>query len=253
VSALREVLPQSSHGRLASALDRSPSHRLNRHAVPPLRVALVIEIALYREGLTRVLAPDPRFEVVASQPDVASALPIMAHTRPHMILLDAGGPLRESVRALTIAAPGVRVVALGVPEVEPEVLACAEAQVAAIVTADTSLELLVATLERVARDETLHSPRVAAMLLRRVGTLGAFEHGGDPRDSPLTMREHEILTLINDGLSNKEIARRLCIELPTVKNHVHNLLEKLQVRRRGEAAAWLRAQHAGGAPTRRAV
>ena len=59
-------------------------------------------------------------------------------------------------------------------------------------------------------------------------------------DADLTRRERQIVGLIDQGLSNKEIASRLCIELPTVKNHVHNILEKLHVRRRGEAVARIR-------------
>jgi two-component system nitrate/nitrite response regulator NarL len=73
--------------------------------------------------------------------------------------------------------------------------------------------------------------------MRRMGP-----RGRPPGASRLTVREREILGLIDDGMSNKEIARKLCIEVRTVKNHVHNLLEKLSVHRRGEAAALLRGR-----------
>jgi two-component system, NarL family, nitrate/nitrite response regulator NarL len=243
VTALAELITRRSPPRLASDRAGQPSTAPISQDVLRHRVAVVVEVALYREGLTIVLGGDPRFDVVASVPTVESAAPIVRRARPDMILLDAGGPLRSAVRTLTRAAPGARVVALGIPEAESEVVACAEAQVAAIVTTDTSIDRLLATLERVARNETLYSPRVAAMLLRRVGAMGnghALAEGCEP----LTLREREIVELINDGLSNKEIAQHLCIELSTVKNHVHHVLEKLQVRRRGEAAAWLRARSA---------
>jgi DNA-binding NarL/FixJ family response regulator len=127
-----------------------------------------------------------------------------------------------------------------VPETEHDVIPCAEAGVAACLPRETTLADLSATIERVAAGESNASPRVAAMLLRRIATLAE-------RNSPeanLTAREEEILVLIDDGLSNKQIARRLSIELPTVKNHVHNILEKLHVHRRYEAAARMRARTA---------
>ena len=84
------------------------------------------------------------------------------------------------------------------------------------------------------------SPRLAGTLLRRIGALARERHDDEP-DVRLTARETQILALIDDGLANKEIASRLHISLPTVKNHVHNLLEKLDVTRRGEAVARARA------------
>ncbi len=84
----------------------------------------------------------------------------------------------------------------------------------------------------------LCTPRIAALLLRRVAEAAAPRSSGLER---LTPRETEIVDLIEQGLSNKQIARRLSIELATVKNHVHNILEKLEVARRGEAVARVRA------------
>jgi len=158
-----------------------------------------------------------------------------------VVLLDTAIPDNVwIVRALVAAVPGPKVVALAVPEVEREVLACAEAGVAGYVTREGSVEDLVAAVESVARGEMVISPRMAATLLQRVATL-ALEQSPAAIEARLTTREVEILDLIDQGLSNKEIARRLTIELSTVKNHVHNILEKLNVTRRGEAAARARA------------
>lgn len=95
---------------------------------------------------------------------------------------------------------------------------------------------LVAVVECVARGECLLSPDMAAKLFRRVATL-AREPRLEPIQDGLTARELDVLRLIDDGLSNKEIAKALSIELPTVKNHVHSILEKFDVRRRTAAAA----------------
>jgi DNA-binding NarL/FixJ family response regulator len=159
---------------------------------------------------------------------------------PDIALLDIAMPDGTlTVRALADSAPGVRVVALGVPENDGPVLACAEAGVAGFVPRDGSLEDLVETLKRVVRGEVLCSPRIIGSLFRRVAELAAHPL---PPVGRLTQRELEILGLIDQKLSNKEIARRLTIELSTVKNHVHSILKKLQVRRRADAAAW--AAHA---------
>jgi two-component system nitrate/nitrite response regulator NarL len=162
---------------------------------------------------------------------------------PDATLLDL--TTRDSLalmRELAGEVPESRVVALAVPEDENAVIACAEAGVAAFLTRDQSVDDLLETLASVARGEARVSPKLAAMLLRRVTKLAAQRSAGErpgTRRARLTRREHEVLRLLDEGLSNKQIAQRLCIELPTVKNHVHRILEKLAVRRRTEAVAWL--------------
>jgi DNA-binding NarL/FixJ family response regulator len=142
----------------------------------------------------------------------------------------------DAVRALAAAAPDVKLVVLAVPEVEGEVIAFAEAGASAYVTPDGSIDDLASVVLSVERGEVLCSPEMAAGLFRRVGVL-ARESQLDPIEEKLTTRELEVLRLIEEGLSNKQIATALSIELPTVKNHVHRILEKLHVKRRSEAAA----------------
>jgi DNA-binding NarL/FixJ family response regulator len=133
---------------------------------------------------------------------------------------------------------------LSVTESERTVIDCAEAGVAAYVMRDESIEQLVETLAGVARREARCSPRLAGMLLRRVTELAANGHVPErPGEPPLTQREREVLGLLADGLTNKQIAHRLSIEMPTVKNHVHSILGKLDVHRRTEAVAWLHRWH----------
>ena len=111
--------------------------------------------------------------------------------------------------------------------------------VSGYVSREDSLDDLVAVVESVGRGELLCSPRVAASLLRRVASRAGTRWDSAPTHH-LTAREAQIGQLIQEGLSNKEIASRLGIEVTTAKNHVHNLLEKLQVHRRAEAVARLR-------------
>jgi DNA-binding NarL/FixJ family response regulator len=120
-------------------------------------------------------------------------------------------------------------------------IACAEAGVSGLLTANASLTDLVASIHGAGEGELHCSPKLAGALLRRVTALAS----GRPLNgaaSALTTRELEVVRLIDRGLSNKQIALELEIELSTVKHHVHHILEKLEVARRGEAVARLRQQ-----------
>jgi len=203
------------------------------------RVLVVADVSVHRDSLVQQLDREPGILVAGATSDPLQSVEEFWNLSPDLILLDVAAEERvPAIGALVAAIPGVRVVAFAVPETETDIVACAEAGVAACVTQEASFDELVATIERVASGESLCSPQVAAVLLRRVAALAA-ERSGEPVSS-LTSREREVLDLIAEGLANKEIARLLCIEVPTVKNHVHNLLEKLDVRSRHEAAALLR-------------
>ncbi len=200
------------------------------------RVLIAADIRLYREGLAQILSGHDNIGVVGATASAQETLAAVPGTHPDVVLLDMAMPESLTVvRVLADAEPAVKVVALAVAESEQDVIACAEAGVAGYVLREGSLGDLLATVESVSRGEAICSPRMTATLLRRLALLA----GGRPQ-TPLTARELEIVRLVDQGLSNKDIARRLCIEVATVKNHVHNVLEKLQVHRRGEAAARLR-------------
>lgn len=205
-----------------------------------IRVLVCSDIRIYREGLAEALGRRPRLAVVGTAACGEDCVDAARRLDPAVVLLDMASPGgAATARRLADATPGMRTLALAVAETEDEVVAYAEAGVSGYVTRDQTLDELVAALESVARGEVLCSPRTAAMLLRRVNTLGAAR---SPRAGPavapsLTTREREILSLLADGLSNKQIGQRLSVELSTVKNHVHHILEKLGVARRGEAVA----------------
>jgi DNA-binding NarL/FixJ family response regulator len=188
-----------------------------------------------------MLHAEPEIEVVATAAGADEAVRALREQQPDIVLLDVAIPENAwLVRGLVAAVPGTRVVALAVPEAEQDVLMWAEAGVAGYVTREASVEDVVAAVQAVARGEVLCSPRMVATLFQRIATL-ALERSPQSIESRLTSRELEILDLIDQGLSNKEIARRLTIEVSTVKNHVHNILDKLNVSRRAEAAARVRA------------
>jgi DNA-binding NarL/FixJ family response regulator len=206
-----------------------------------MQVVVVSSVALYREGLCALLGACDDVDVVgvaADAPNAARVLLGMAQA-PDLVLFDMSQPESTSVvRWLIDEVPEARVFAVAVSGSEREVITCAELGVVGLVTADASVNELVASLEATARGEMRCSPAVAAALLRRV-TARARAAGRSPLPV-LTRREGEIGGLIADGLSNKQIARRLCIALPTVRNHVHSILAKLGVHSRTEAAVLIR-------------
>ena len=211
-----------------------------------IRVFIVTDVRLYRDGLSALLGRAGHIAVVGAAGSIHEGVERARELQPDVVLLDTGaGSNAGAARDLLEAAPRARVVALAAPESEEDIIALAEAGVLGYVTRDESLDNLVMTIESVARDEMACSPWMATVLVRRVQALAAAR----PRPTQrLTAREAEILELIAQGLSNKEIAARLFIEVTTVKNHVHNILEKLGVSRREEAVACTRVspQGAGG-------
>lgn len=203
-------------------------------------VLVVAATRLYREGLVERLDGARGLRVAGSAAGRDEAIRLCRELRPDIVLLDMS--VAQDVHAIrSLADAGVRVVAFGVSESEDVVISCAEAGVSGYVGREASLDQLVAILRAVAREEVVCSPRVAGTLLRRVGALARERGAGDGPAQRLTSRETQVVALIDEGLSNKEIAARLNIELATVKNHVHNIIEKLHVSGRGEAAARVRA------------
>lgn len=212
-----------------------------------VRVFVVAEVRLYEQGLAQVLDGDERYVVAGTASSVGEGIARMRELErsPDVALVDLTGPGGPAaVGAMRSGVPDLKVIALGIRELESDVLPWAEAGVDGFVSPQASLDDLMATVDSVARGETLCSPRVTAALLRHVSTLARSQRSTADATLTLTARESQIAGLIDEGLSNKEIAQRLCIELPTVKNHVHHILEKLGVRRRADAAALVRQSRA---------
>jgi two-component system nitrate/nitrite response regulator NarL len=204
------------------------------------RALVVSDVRLYREALAWRLSQPGRVKVVGTAQDAAIALEQLSALAPDVVVVDRAMPDALSTAKSIAELSCAKVVAFAIADMDQAVIECAEAGLAGYVTRDGSVEDLVDAVERAMRGEVLCSPRVAATLFRRLAALSAAAPATAPRETELTQREREIGLLIERGLSNKEIARHLSIGTATVKNHVHHILEKLDVRRRGEAAASLR-------------
>lgn len=206
---------------------------------PRPTVFIVSDVRLLCDGLVLSLSQQPSLAVVGSA-DFTISTTRLAAARPDVALLDVGTPGGlDMLLALRVALPDLKIVVIAVADVEREVVACAEAGASGFVSRNGSIQDLVTAVHCAVRNELVCSPRIAALLFTRVAAISSERNCGRDNNA-LTRREHEIVSLMTQGLSNKEIARQLCIQNATVKNHIHSILGKLQVRRRGEVAARIR-------------
>jgi two-component system, NarL family, nitrate/nitrite response regulator NarL len=204
-----------------------------------IRVLVASHIRLYREGLERVLRESPDFTLVGNAGSAAEAIERTHRLGADVALLDMAMSGAFSV-AKEVARGGgpSKIVALGMPEDETQVLSCAQIGIAGYVTRDGSVEDVVAAIKAAARGEVHCSPKIAGSLFRRIAAMST-ERPRRSGNGALTAREAQILKLVQEGMSNKMISRTLGIELPTVKNHVHSILVKLGIHRRAEAISLL--------------
>lgn len=204
------------------------------------KILIVDDCALYRECLAAILALEVRVPPSVAW-DLRSLVCALEDNAPTVILLNI--ETRDSVVLLRQALdvnPNARVIVLGISEDdESAIVASAEAGVAGFHLRTESLDSLLVSIRKVAAGESLVSPRVSGMLLRRLSALAA-QRQPVANEAVLTPREVQILRMVELGLSNRDIADRLCIAVHTVKNHVHSLLTKLGVSTRVEAAALCR-------------
>jgi two-component system, NarL family, nitrate/nitrite response regulator NarL len=208
----------------------------------PWRTVLVDDHPLFREGVAATLSADPAFEVVGQGESAEGALRLCTSLLPDLLLLDLnmpGGGL-NAARAVAGACPVTRIVMLTVSEDEADVLSALKAGARGFVLKGVSGRELRGILAAVAAGEVYVTPGLAASMLRDMTSGKATSR---PLDD-LTPREHQILEGVASGLSNKEIARNLELTEKTVKHYMTNILQKLQVRNRVEAA--LIAQKAQG-------
>jgi two-component system, NarL family, nitrate/nitrite response regulator NarL len=208
-----------------------------------LRILLVWGARFMGESLAEILEREPQVSVVGICTDLSEAVALSPALEADVVLLDARMP--EGVAAVRHAldiAPGLRIVASAVRETEDDIVAWAEAGVIGYIPGTTSLSDLARLILDIHGGEQTCSGRVAAGLMRRIARTGGQSGGRETpfRSAALTRRERQAAELIRSGLSDKEIARQLNISLATTKSHVHNLLGKLNVRRRSQVADHLR-------------
>jgi two-component system, NarL family, nitrate/nitrite response regulator NarL len=218
----------------------------------PVRLAVVDSHRLFRECLAAALREDAGFAGVETMDADQAALGRLDAGEPADVVLLGGGEtdnLLELLRQARQRQPDAKILVLGTEEGEEEALALLREGARGYLFRDQSLDELRDAILEVAAGATPCTPRIAHLLFSRLGELGR-ERRRDERLEllELTAREIEILRLIADGLKNQEIAARLYLSVHTVKNHVHNILERLGVKSRWSAVThacdkgWLQAK-----------
>jgi DNA-binding NarL/FixJ family response regulator len=204
----------------------------------PVLLFLICRVRLYHDSLLTLLNRQAGVTCLGSMDFSDDLVHALESVGPDAVLLETGSP-----EALTLASslvkvrPRTRILGFGVDDVPVQVIACAEAGLCGYVPNSASIADLVQAARRVALGDMVCSAGIGDKLFDHLRRVALNEFAAAPVQTMLTARQRQILELIREGLSNKEIAQRLSLGTSTVKNHVHGLLSRLQVGRRSEAAA----------------
>jgi two-component system, NarL family, nitrate/nitrite response regulator NarL len=194
----------------------------------PILAFLICRIRLYCDAIADRLAGEPAIALIGIANTEDNLVAEIETAAPDVVLLVAARLIRER--------PQTRILGFGVSDVPEDVVACAEAGLSGYVPCTASIKGLISAARQVASGSTVCSDAMADGLFQhlRRAALGSLPSS---LERVLTQRQQQIVRLLGEGLSNKEIARRLSLGTSTVKNHVHDILDRLQVTSRGEAAA----------------
>jgi len=210
-----------------------------------VRVIVVHQAKLIANIIASVLSEEPDIHIVSTAVSAEEAAGKLERSNCNMILAAATLPNEGALiltETVTSNYPETDVLIIGVPKSESIILQYVMAGASGYVLQDVPVEHLLENVRAVHQDEALVSPDIAAALMHQVAELAqvSSQHDLDPQAiTDLTPREKDVLNLIGEGLTNQEIAENLVIEVGTVKNHVHNILKKLDVSSREEAATYL--------------
>jgi len=205
----------------------------------PIKVLIVDDHEVVRMGLRTLLERRPHFLVVGEAGSVAEAVQAARRTRPHVVIMDVrlpDGSGVEACREIKQENPEVQVIMLTAFADEEALFGAIMAGAAGYILKQARSQSVAEAIERAARGESLLDPSVTAQVLQRLRQMAS---GARDEMASLSPQERRVLALIAEGKTNKEIARELYLSEKTVKNYVSNILAKLNLRRRSQAAAFL--------------
>lgn len=218
---------------------------------PAASLVLIEDNRLLRDGLAGMITRESHWTLLTATDDVDHALHVAATHHPTVVLLDFG--LAEADSLVTCArlrelAPDCKVIIMGIGAPQEDVAAFIRAGAAGFIMKDASVDEFLATIRVIAAGEqTLPRALTQSLFAQIVRDEHLSTRSVFTESVRLTTRERQIIDLLGQGLSNKEIAARLYISVHTVKSHVHNILEKLSLHTRLEVAAYSRsAEHPHG-------
>jgi two-component system NarL family response regulator len=208
----------------------------------PIRVLVVDDHAVFRRGLQMVLEQEPDIEVVGEAGDGAEAVTMAANTAPDIVLLDVRMPRRGGIDACTAikdAVPSVAIIMLTISDEEADLYDAIKAGAVGYLLKDIPIDEVATAVRAVRGGQSYISPSMASKLLTEFATMVRRSDERQQLPAPkLTDREMEVLKLVAKGLNNRDIAKQLFISENTVKNHIRNILEKLQLHSRMEAVVY---------------
>ena len=210
--------------------------------VDPIRVLVVDDHALFRRGLQMVLEQEPDIEVVGEASDGSEAVEKAADTLPDIVLMDVRMPKRGGIDACTAiheTVPSAKIIMLTISDEEADLYDAIKAGAMGYLLKEISIEEVASAIRAVHGGQSLISPSMASKLLTEFASM--IKRSDDRQQVPtprLTDREMEVLKLVARGLNNRDIAKELFISENTVKNHIRNILEKLQLHSRMEAVVY---------------
>ena len=211
-----------------------------------IRILLADDQPLFREALRTLISLQQDLEVVGEAGNGAEAVRMARALNPNVVLMDLQMPVLDGVaatRRLQVEQPGCRVIALTTFDDDEYVFDCLRSGAVGYLLKDAPSAELFAAIRAAARGDSFLQPSVTTRVIAEFARLSEQPNAASALVEPLSDREREILRLISSGSSNREIAERLFITEGTVKNHVTNILGKLNVRDRTQAA--LKARELG--------
>ena len=208
----------------------------------PIRVLVVDDHALFRRGLQMVLEQEPDIEVVGEASDGSEAVTVASDTLPDVVLMDVRMPRRGGIDACTAikdVVPSAKIIMLTISDEEADLYEAVRAGAMGYLLKEISIEEVASAIRAVHGGQSLISPSMASKLLTEFAAMSRRSEERQQVPTPrLTDREMEVLKLVARGLNNRDIAKELFISENTVKNHIRNILEKLQLHSRMEAVVY---------------
>ncbi|ABD10149.1 DNA-binding response regulator [Frankia sp. CcI156] len=208
----------------------------------PIRVLIVDDHALFRRGLEMVLGQEVDIEVVGEAADGAEAVTMAKEMAPDIVLMDVRMPRRggiDATSAIKEAVPSAKIVMLTISDEEADLYDAIKAGAMGYLLKEISIDEVAADIRAVYGGQSLISPSMASKLLSEFAAMIKNKDDRPQLPTPrLTDREMEVLRLVAKGMNNRDIAKQLYISENTVKNHIRNILEKLQLHSRMEAVVY---------------
>jgi DNA-binding NarL/FixJ family response regulator len=222
------------------AVERDAASELGRNP-DPIRTLIVDDHALFRRGLEIVLGSESDIDIVGQAGDGTEAVERASEALPDVVLMDVRMPRSsgiEACRAIKDVAPSAKIIILTMSDEEEDLFEAIRAGASGYLLKDIPLDEVSDAVRAVYGGQSLISPAMAGKLLTEFAALAKRDQDEPPQQVPapkLTDREMQVLKLVARGMNNRDIAKELFISDNTVKNHVRNILEKLQIHSRMEA------------------